>query len=179
MVIATPVILIAMALSQFSESLSHIGERKHLQPIPISASACPYVALMHAAANYYQGNVPVFGFAFDERGGTVPWSQERPHLDETLRLLKGSIVASREHFPDRIRAQLAVTVGAIDEGRAQLAQATDGFDVMNRSRPALERGQRAFGFASDLVGHQCRVGLGADSGPSVPTVASTVPPSSE
>jgi hypothetical protein len=162
-VIATPVVLVAMVIAQLGNSLSHIGERKHLKPIPISKSACPYVAFMHAAANNYQSNAPLFGIAFDANGHLVPWSRERPHLDATLQLLEGSIKAGTPHFPHPIRAQLAITQGAVHEGRLQLARSSNPGDLITRAQPAIDRGQRAFGFASDLVGHQCAVDLGADS----------------
>ena len=173
LIVATPMVLVGMALAEFSNSFSHIGARKHLKPIPIAASACPYVALMHAAADNYQNTVPMFWIAIDANGHLVPWATERPRLDATLRLLDGSIKVSTAHFPAPIRAQLAVTESAIDEGRVQLAHARDLQDVMNRSQPALDRGQRAFGFASDLVGRQCRVRLAAGSG--APSVSTTVP----
>jgi len=165
LVIVTPVVLVVMVIAQLGNSLSHIGERKHLKQIPISADACPYVALMHAAADNYQSNVPGLCFAIDAHGQIVlvPWSHERQSIDDSLRLLEGSISASTPHLPHPIRAQLAVTLGAVHQGRLQLARAHSFDDARKRAQPAIDRGQRSFGFASDLVGHQCAVGLGADS----------------
>jgi len=164
-VVVTPVVLVFMVVAQLGNSLSHIGERKHLKQIPIAASACPYVALMHAAANNYQSSMPVFGLEIDSHGQIVkvPWSHERQRIDASLRLLDGSIRASTPQLPHPIRAQLAVTLRSVHRGRLELRRAYSFENATDRARHAMDRGQRAFGYASDLVGHQCAVGLGADS----------------
>ena len=43
-----------------------------------------------------------------------------------------------------------------------LVLSPDGFDFSNRTTNLFDHGQQAFGYAGDLIGHQCAVPLGAD-----------------
>src|SRR6478736_3477273 len=71
-------ILLATIASGLGNLFSFEGpERKHLDPIPIAASACPYVVLMHQAANNFQASVPLPGLALDARGRPVSWPHAR------------------------------------------------------------------------------------------------------
>ncbi len=137
-------------------------ERKHLQPIPIAASACPYVRLMHTAADNFQRAEPVLGTALDEHGNALPWPQTQARLKTTLESFDTTIQISESHFPPPIQRQLETTLREVRAGRVQVAVARDGSDVWTRTEPMLERGKLAFGYASDLVGKQCGVMLGAD-----------------
>lgn len=160
----TLVVLIAAALASIGNSLTHVGERHHLKPIPISTRACPYVALMHAAANDFQAHEPTFGLILDDNGQPVPLAKERVIVDPPLARFEFAIAVSRPHFPTAVRSQLAITQDAAHQGRVLLAQASGPAELFNQSGTLLSRGQRAFGYASDLVGAQCGHGLGADSG---------------
>ena len=103
-VAVTSVALVAIGavLVGFGDEMSHIGERKHLAPIPIAQNACPYVSLMHTAADYYQINAGTFGIAFDAQGNMLPWTAQRVRLNATLELLEASIRESAPHFPAQI-----------------------------------------------------------------------------
>src|SRR3981189_534100 len=90
---------IAVAVLLFGTLSVGPASRTHLKPIAIAASACPYVALMHAAANNFQAAEPAFGFALDEHGNQLTWPQTRSRLDRTLKALGYSIQASTPHFP--------------------------------------------------------------------------------
>jgi hypothetical protein len=148
--------------------------RKHLKPIPIAASACPYVSLMHAAANNFQSAEPsIFGVELNTDEQPVPWPQERVHLNTTLSALETSIVIGIAHFPAPIRQQLAVTLAAVREGRVLVARSHNGQDLPSSGQPPFDTGQLAFGYASDLVGTQCGVTLGADSNITLYPVVST------
>jgi hypothetical protein len=139
-------------------------ERTHLDPIPIAASACPYVVLMHEAANNFQAAVPPLGITgYDSRGRALSWPQVRARVKAALDALEVSIVGSRPHVPAPVRLQLVLALREIRRGRAQLPLASDGTDLWNRAVNHLDRGKLAFGYASDLVGHRCGVTLGADS----------------
>jgi hypothetical protein len=140
-----------------------LPERKHLDPVPIAASACPYVVLMHQAANNSQVSVPPLGIlGYDERGQRLSWPQARARMMLTADALETSIAGSRPHLPAPVRRQLAVALREIRSGRAQLLLARDGTDFWSRTEDGLERGKLAFGYASDLVGRRCGVPLGAD-----------------
>lgn len=163
-IIATPFVALAILLAVVASGLAHLGPtpRKHLNPVPIAASACPYVVLMHTAANNFQIAEPIIGMAVDEHGKLLSWPQTRARLAPTLAALEYSIQASEPHFPPQVQQQLTIAAEAAREGRAQLAVAHDGTDLSNRTTPILARGQLAFGYASDLVGQRCGVPLGAD-----------------
>jgi hypothetical protein len=158
---------VVIVLATFANALGHLfdfgpEERKHLDPIPIAASACPYVVLMHQAANNFQASVPPGGLLYDERGRPRSWPQARARMMLTLDALETSIAGSRPHLPAPVRRQLAVALREIRSGRAQLLLARDGTDFWSRTVDGLERGKLAFGYASDLVGRRCGVPLGAD-----------------
>jgi hypothetical protein len=159
---------VVIVLATFASALSHAfdfggEERKHLDPIPIAAGACPYVVLMHQAANNFQASVPPLGIlGYDARGHPLTWPQARARLTAALDALEVSIVGSRPHLPAPVRRQLVVAVREIRSGRAQLPLASDARDFWDRTKDELDRGKLAFGYASDLVGHRCGVTLGAD-----------------
>jgi len=159
----TLMVAAATVLVGLGDSFSHVGERRHLKPIPIASGACPYVALMHDAANDFQAHEPVFGLMLDTNGRPVPIAKERTIVGPPLARLEFAIAVSRPHFPAAVRTQLAITQNAAHQGRAELANATDPVALMNGTTSLLSTGQQAFGYASDLVGTQCGHGLGADS----------------
>jgi hypothetical protein len=149
-----------------SNTFSHFAvrpSRKYLKPTPIAVSACPYVSLMHAAANNLQSAEPVVGFAFDEHGNALTWPQTRARLDPALRLMEYSIAVSESKFPVPVRQQLTVVLDMVRQGRVQLALARDGTDFNLRTAAKLADGQLAFGYAGDLIGTQCAVPLRADT----------------
>ena len=148
-----------------ANGLSHLGpkERKHLKPIPIAAAACPYVVAMHKAANRFQIVAPFGGIAFDAHEKLLTWPQIHARLEPALATLELSIVVSRPHFPTPVQHQLALALRDVRKGRVQLALARDGNDLDQRTSTLFAHGQKAFGYASDLVGDQCGVRLSADS----------------
>ena len=159
------VVIVLATLASAMGNLFDFGpaERKHLDPIPIAASACPYVVLMHQAANNFQTSVPPLGIlGYDARGRRLTWPQVRARLTTTLAALEVSIAGSRPHLPIPVRRQLVVALREIRSGRAQLPLARDGDDFWQRTQDELDRGKLAFGYASDLVGRRCEVTLGAD-----------------
>jgi hypothetical protein len=156
-------VLIAIVLAGIGNSISHAGERPHLKAIPISSRACPYVSLMHTAANDFQAHEPAFGFLLDANHQMVPMTEERAIVDPPLARFEFAIAVSGPHFPAAVRAQLAITQDAAHQGRAQLARATDPMALASSTNGLLSKGKQAFGYASDLVGTQCGHGLGADS----------------
>jgi hypothetical protein len=112
-------VAIAVLFAIVANGLSHLGDvpqRKHLKPIPIAASACPYVIVMHEAANKFQIALPLGPGAFDAHINLLSWPQTRTRFDTALRTLELSILVSRPHFPTRIQQQLTVTLGAVRNG---------------------------------------------------------------
>jgi hypothetical protein len=149
--------------------LGHIGrsaQRKHLKPIPIAEAACPYVMVMHVAATNFQNAYP--GLTTNMSAFDVSrWRTTRRELASTASAFEQSIFVSIVHFPAPLRAHLAATARQIHEGRVQLARARDPNDLIARTLTMYATGQRAFGYASDLVGEQCDVHLAADTPPAL------------
>jgi hypothetical protein len=143
-------------------SFSHIGERKHLKPIPVAASACPFVKAMHESANQLQAAQPFFGVAFDAHGGELTWQQTRARLGRAADTLEFSLAGGLPQFPPEVQHYLVKVRDDIHAGRAQLRTARDGSDFIVRTSGLWADGQVAFGFAGDLIGRQCGVQLGAD-----------------
>jgi hypothetical protein len=158
-------VVLAVAAGALLAAFANYGhrERKHLAPIPIAASACPYVALMHEAANRFQTTYPVLGLSYDADMHELAWPQTRDRLRHATDVLDFSIVAGTPHFPQQVQHYLDVTLVNLRTGRAQLAAASNASDVFSRTQQLFQDGQAAFGFAGDLIGRQCPVPLAADS----------------
>jgi hypothetical protein len=155
----------ALAAGALLASFANFGykERKHLAPIPIAASACPYVALMHEAANRFQLAYPIAGVSYDADMHQLAWPQTRDRLSHASDVLDVSIVAGTPHFPQQVRNYLDVTLVDLRAGRAELSAASDAGDFSFRTLQLAQDGQAAFGFAGDLIGRQCPVQLKADT----------------
>jgi len=143
--------------------LSRIGQRSHLHTVPIAPDACPYVRSLHEAANNYQSAYPWMPNALDASGKPLSWPETRTRLLLAAGALEYTIVASTTHLPGSVRQYLNTVRQSIDAGRRQLLIAHDGDDFKNRALVYQQQGQRAFGFAADLVGSRCGVSLSADS----------------
>jgi hypothetical protein len=141
-------------------NIGTVGNREHLEPVPIAAAACPYVRVMHVAATNFQDAYPGLGTNASTLDA-ARWPTTRGQLASTAATFEHAIEVSRRHFPAPVRAQLATTLHEIHAGRIQLVHARDPNDVIARTVTMYANGQRAFGYASDLVGPQCGVGLGA------------------
>jgi hypothetical protein len=143
------------------------AQRKHLKPIPVSTTVCPYVRLMHVAANEFQALSPAQDLTpyFDDN--PTHWPKLRADVAHRLDVLDHAVlVGEGAQFPRLIERRLATVVADIHAGEVQLVRAHDSFDLVMNSQPDLTDGQDAFGDASDLVGNACGVHLAADPLPS-------------
>jgi hypothetical protein len=165
------VIVVAISAASVARSFSHIGQRNHLQPIPVAKNACPYIVAMHNAADAFQNQTPLLGFGADGRGHLLPWPTTRLALSHAADVLDVTIAAGIPHVPPPVQAYLTTVRADIKQGREQASLTNDPNAYLQRVEPLLTSGQRAFGFAGDLVGHACSVDLGADNG----VVAATNP----
>jgi len=128
----------------------------------VSADVCPYVEVMHAAANNFQRVNPAADLFRLVGPPTVPWPQERARVRQSLNVLELSVAASQPHFPARIRERLGVVLTNIRSGRADLARARQRNDLVGPALTHFTDGEYAFGDASDLVGDACGIRLAAD-----------------
>jgi hypothetical protein len=154
---------IAFAVAGIDRSLGHMGARDHLKPIPIDASACPYVVAMHNAANDFQNATPALEFVIDEPGNPLPWTQSRAALTHAADVLDVTIAAGVPHLPPQVQTYLTRVRVNIGKGRRQAALATTRTQFLTSVEPFIDSGKSEFGFAGDLIGHACSVDLGADS----------------
>jgi hypothetical protein len=139
--------------------------RKRLAPIPVSPKVCPYVRVMHSAANDFQRVNPMA--IFFETNPAFPtkaaWPAQRARLQQSLNVLEFTVVASQAHFPAPIRKRFHVVLVNIREGRSDIRAMGSEFDPFTGSTSQdLSAGQAAFGDASDLIGNACGVHLAAD-----------------
>ena len=160
-VVVFAAIVVSVAIG-FSRAFKPKG-REHLQPIPIDVAACPYVTVMHEAANQFQVAYPPLVFAYDANGHELSWPDTKARLAPAAVLLEDSITASIPQFPPQVQWYLTMVRDDLHRGREQLASATDSYDFFNRTYKTYADGKRAFGYAGDLIGQQCPVPLGADS----------------
>jgi hypothetical protein len=139
-----------------------IKHRKHLDSIPIAASACPYVEGMHEAANRFQIAYPFLGLSFDAQNRQLTWPQARARLRRATDELDFSLAAGIPHFPLRVQRYLTTARNDVLAGRRNLALARSTSDFTFGTDTLFEHGRTAFGYAGDLIGHRCSVDLGAD-----------------
>src|SRR5437879_644086 len=87
LIVAAVVILAATLSSMFS---GFNPGRRHLRAIPISASACVYVRVMHAAANEVQRDEPILALDVGATGDplTLGWPRSRPRFAHALGTLE-------------------------------------------------------------------------------------------
>lgn len=153
--------------------------RRHLRQIPIErAQACGHVAVIHAQLSAFEETYQLAAFgiekkAWDEgvravRNSASPpvvqpptWPVLEAEVYGAAQWLDGALANGIPHFPPRIRAELTVVRISINEGRQQLPKVRDVPTFNALTRRFFERGQLHAGYASDLVGRQCRVRLGA------------------
>jgi hypothetical protein len=162
--IAVMLLLSVTAVVAFSYLFSNfeIKQREHLDPIPIAASACPFVEGMHEAANRFQIAYPTLGVSLDAQGRELPWPETRARLRRATDTLDFSLAAGIPHFPARVQRYLTTARNDVLAGRRTLALARSTSDLAFGANDLFEHGRTAFGYAGDLIGHRCSVDLGAD-----------------
>lgn len=163
------VALIGLFLAVFAVAISRVHSEpkrpEHLKPIPVAAEACPVVEAIHRAANELQAASSPVDPEQLVRGNLEyqDWSVQRARLARAGDSLQGAIAFGQSTFPPRVRRYLRSVSEDIDAGRRELAAARDYDEYSDRTDDLWTDGQRALGYASDLVGDQCRVRLGAGS----------------
>ena len=164
-IVGTLFVLGFAVCDRMRSSLDNLGDvpaRKHLAAIPVSPRVCPYVRVMHAAANDFERVNP-----FDNLALIVgppappPWPTERARLEKRLNVLRFAVAVSRPQFPPRIRRKLGIVLESITTAWPKLQRAKDPFDAVARVENVWSTGEYAFGDASDLIGNACGVHLAA------------------
>jgi hypothetical protein len=142
------VIALGVAMSSV-KPLGELGARAPVKPIPIPATACPYlrsVSVSASAANYSAGLAASDGRswrAFAERTAPALASFER------------SLQLALPHVQRPVAAQLRVTLHQVLIGRPALMISRSSADYLNRTNLAPLIGFSALADASGLVGNAC------------------------
>ena len=159
--------------------------RRHLHQIPIDRTqACSSVEAIHSELNAFEASYQLATFGFDARTWdevirapraspgapasypqvqSIPWPAVEASVDSAAQRLDVSLLHGMPHFPRRVRSELAIVRNRINEGRKRLPVVNDVAAFKSVTLRPFERGQLHAGYASDLVGRQCRVRLGADN----------------
>jgi hypothetical protein len=162
-------VLFGIAFDQFINGFTVLASpsRAHLKPIPIAATACPYVRVLHDIANDVQRNEPLPVLMSTASIRWLAWPSPSParaqQFREALLALDLGITVSIPRLPPVVRIYLTATQRAARLGRDQIAHTYYGFLPAQPSTNLLSSGQQSFGYASDLVGSQCGVSLQADT----------------
>ncbi len=82
-------------------------------------------------------------------------------VDGAAQQLDAALVNGIPHFPRRIQSELTRVRENLAVGRMRLATVDDAAAFSSLTPGPFERGQLHAGYASDLVGRQCSVPLGA------------------
>jgi hypothetical protein len=154
--------------------------RRHLHQIPIKRSqACGDVEAIHAqldafSQTYMAAQLGIDATAWRElwKPATAtatataipqapPWPVIEAEVDGAAQLLDAALVNGIPHFPRRIQAELRRVRDNLALGRMRLAIVHDRERFTSLTRVPFARGKLHAGYASDLVGRQCRVPLGA------------------
>jgi hypothetical protein len=167
LLVAGAAILAALLFHPFSGLGNIDPPRKHLKEIPIAASACPYVRVLHEIANDVQRNEPVPALLGDNSQTLLAWptpsGARKDRFNGALVALDLGITVSNTHFPPAVQRYLSTTQHADRQGRAQIAHVYYGLLPEQPASGLLGTGEESFGYASDLVGTQCGVRLQADN----------------
>jgi hypothetical protein len=169
----------ALGSMRLDFDLFSASDRRHLDEIPIDrARACGSVESIHDAlanlnTSYTAATLGLTGEQFAAIWKNVPsstappspvtqspWPTVAADLDASAARLDLIVAAGIPNFPPRAQRELQAIRTNIAEGRAVLPKVEDA-GSLNLTRPAFERGQLHAGYASDLVGDQCPVPLGA------------------
>jgi hypothetical protein len=155
------------------------NDRHHLDEIPIDrAKACGSVESIHAALATLETSyiAATFGLTSEQYAAILenlpsttaplstitqpPWPAVAADLDASAAQLDLIVAAGIPNFPPRAQRELRAIRTNIAAGRAVLPKVTNA-GALNLTRTAFDRGRLHAGYASDLVGDQCAVPLGA------------------
>ena len=146
------VVAVGIAMSSV-KPLGDLGTRPPVKPIPISATACPYLRSVSAtasAANYSAGLAASDGKS---------WRAFAHRTAPALASFERSLQLAMPHVPRPVAAQLRVTLRQVVIGRPALMRSRSSADYLDRTNGAQLIGFSALADASSLVGNACGLTL--------------------
>jgi hypothetical protein len=151
--IALITIVVVAALIAFVTSLSNMSiGRRHLDPIPVAASACPYLRPVHDSA---ESAGRTYLRLLSGRTDPNAWGAEAAQHGQQLAALELTLLAAIPHVPKRVAAELEQVSANVAAGRTAVAVAPSASDYVSRSSKRAFDGIFALEDASDLVGNAC------------------------
>jgi hypothetical protein len=160
-VIAAVVALVALAFAAFAFALNNVFKgvgniglpaRERLEPIPIAASACPYLREVHdkaeSASRAYMG-------ALSAQTGSRRWPTEAAEHAQDLAAFELTLRAAIPHVPARVATELRQVRAKVAAGRKDVAAAHSASEYVGLSWGHAADGATALQNASDLVGQAC------------------------
>jgi hypothetical protein len=121
-----------------------------VKPIPIPATACPYLRVVHVAASA----AGVDWFTALGYGAAKQWQPFARQLEPKLTVLESSLVASIPHVPHPVARDFEDTAHQIVIGHSPTASRNVN-DYLNRTNSAVITGWSALNHASELIGNAC------------------------
>ncbi len=147
------VVVVCVAIVAALNSLGDISiGSKHLEPIPVAPSACPYLREVHdkadAAGRAYLG---VLTGQLDPHG----WRTEAARHAQLLAAFELTLRAAKPHVPAPVANELQTVIVKVAAGRKEVKTAQSPSDYQSLSAGQVFEGTAALGNASDLVGNAC------------------------
>jgi hypothetical protein len=174
----------ALALSQ-AISIDFGSGRRHLRQVAIAPEACGAVSAVHEQLNAFEVSYLAAQAGINRdavqailrpsddtvsslapaspSARSAPWPMVRVELDGAAARLDATVAVALPAFPPRIQRYLEMLRSDIASGRTELGDVRRRGRLDAATRSSFGRGRRHAGFASDLVGHQCLVSLGASN----------------
>ena len=121
-----------------------------VKPIPIPATACPYLRVVHVAAS----SAGVDWFTALGYNTAKQWQPFALQLEPKLTVLETSLVASIPHVPRPVARDFEDTAHQIVIGRAPTASRNVN-EYLKGTNGAVITGWSALNHASDLIGNAC------------------------
>lgn len=143
---------LAALVFSFNNSLQDAFREKHLEPIPVAATACPYLRQIHdeadAAGRVYRQLwlAPATGQG---------WRRDQAQEAQQLAAFQLTLLAAVPHVPPPVARQLQILIADVAAGRKKVAVARSGSDYVTSSIQQVGNGLAALGNANDLVGNAC------------------------
>jgi hypothetical protein len=140
----------ASCVNSFSHSFGTFGAPA-VKPIPIPAAACPYLLVLHVAADS-AGVGWVKALDYDT---TKQWRPFAVQLAPKLGVLETALLVASVHVPRPVAADFTDALHQVVIGRPPLAASSDVDAYLAATNSAVMQGWSDLSNASGLIGNAC------------------------
>jgi hypothetical protein len=141
-------IVIVASLDSIGDNISLPGD-KHFTPIPVAATACPYLREVHDKAD---AAGETFRNVIDPQ---TEWRTAAAQHAQQLAAFELTLRAAIPHVPTPVATELKTVHAKVAAGRKEIAAARSASEYLSLSSGQVFDGTVALGNASDLVGNAC------------------------